>query len=85
MKQALIKELKIAIINKDLEKLKKLSTSPFSFKNVEEAREALSLIKQAISILQKEKEILSHQMKKIKKLQKFNNNKEDKNFSVFKS
>ena len=80
MKQVLIKELKIAIINKDLEKLKELSTSSFSFENVEEAREALSLIKQAISILQKEKENLLYQMKKIKKLQKFNDNKEDKNF-----
>ena len=75
-----IKELKIAVINKDLEKLKELSNSSFSFKNIQEAKEALVLIKQATSILQKEKEILSHQMNQIKKLQKFNSNKESKNF-----
>lgn len=75
-----IKELKIAVINKDLEKLKELSNSSFSFKNIQEAKEALVLIKQATSILQKEKEILSHQMSQIKKLQKFNSNKESKNF-----
>ena len=75
-----IKELKIAITNKDLEKLKELSNSSFSFKNIKEAKEALALIKQAISILQKEKEALSFQMKQIKKLQKFNNNKENKSF-----
>ena len=75
-----IKELKIAVINKDLEKLKELSNSSFSFKNIQEAKEVLALIKQATSILQKEKEILSHQMNQIKKLQKFNSNKESKNF-----
>ena len=75
-----IKELKIAIINKDLEKLKEFSTSSFSFKDIKEAKEALALIKQAISILQKEKENLSTQMQHIKKLQKFNSNKESKNF-----
>jgi len=75
-----IKELKIAVINKDLEKLKELSNSSFSFKNIQEAKEVLALIKQATSILQKEKETLSHQMNQIKKLQKFNSNKESKNF-----
>ena len=75
-----IKELKIAIINKDLEKLKKLSTFSFSFNDINEAKEALSLIKQATFILQKEKEKLLNQMNQIKKLKKFNNNKENKNF-----
>ena len=75
-----IKELKIAIINKDLEKLKELSSTSFSFKNIKEAKEALALIKEAISILQKEKETLSNQMKQIKKLQNFNSNKENKSF-----
>lgn len=75
-----IKELKIAIINKDFEKLKELSISSFSFTNIKEAKEALALIKEAISILQKEKENLSNQMRQIKKLQKFNSNKESKSF-----
>jgi len=75
-----LKELKIAIINKDLEKLKQLSSTYFSFKNIKEAKEALALIKEAISILQKEKETLSNQMKQIKKLQNFNSNKENKSF-----
>ena len=75
-----LKELKIAIINKDLEKLKQLSSTSFSFKNIKEAKEALALIKEAISILQKEKETLSNQMKQIKKLQSFNSNKENKSF-----
>ena len=68
------RELKIAIINKDLEKLKELSIVSFSFKNIEEAKEVLVLINQAISILQKEKKILSNQMKQIKKLKKFSDN-----------
>ena len=75
-----IKELKIAIINKDLEKLKKLSKFSFSFNDIKEAKEALALIKQATIILEEEKENLLHQMKQIKKLQKFNNKKDDKNF-----
>ena len=77
-----IKEFKIAIINKDLEKLKELSVASFSFKSVKEASEALALIKQAIFILQQEKETLSNQMEQIKKLQKFNNAKDNKSFDL---
>ena len=76
-----IKELKIAIINKNLEKLKELSVASFTLLSEKEAKEALALIKQAIFILQQEKGNLSNQMKQIKKLQKFNANK-DNNFNL---
>jgi 5-keto 4-deoxyuronate isomerase len=77
-------ELKIAVINEDINKLKELVKKDISFSSVDEAKEINSYIQMAINLLQKEKEKLSIEMQKIKKLQKFNiqNKKDIFNFKV---
>jgi hypothetical protein len=73
-----LNRLKAAVINEDIEKLKKLVKEDVSFSSIDEAKEINSYIKMAINLLEKEKEKLSAEMQKIKKLQKFNmQNKED--------
>lgn len=71
-------ELKIAVINEDINKLKELVKKDISFSSIDEAKEINSYIQMAIKLLEKEKEKISKEMQKIKKLQKFNmQNKED--------
>jgi Fe2+ transport system protein B len=67
-----LNELKTAVINEDIEKLKKLLKDEISFSSINEAKEINSYIQMAIDLLKKEKEKLSIEMQKIKKLQKFN-------------
>jgi hypothetical protein len=67
-----LNRLKAAVINEDIEKLKKLVKEDVSFSSIDEAKEINSYIKMAINLLEKEKEKLSAEMQKIKKLQKFN-------------
>ena len=51
-----IDSLKIAIINNDLDKLKRYSNRKMpSFSSIEEAKEALNLVNQATNILQQKK------------------------------
>jgi 5-keto 4-deoxyuronate isomerase len=77
-------ELKIAVINEDINKLKELVKKDISFSSIDEAKEINSYIQMAIKLLEKEKEKLSIEMQKIKKLQKFNiqNKKDIFNFKV---
>lgn len=71
-------ELKIAVINEDINKLKELVKKDISFSSIDEAKEINFYIQMAIKLLEKEKEKLSIEMQKIKKLQKFNiQNKKD--------
>jgi 5-keto 4-deoxyuronate isomerase len=71
-------ELKIAVINEDIDKLKELVKKDISFSSIDEAKEINSYIQMAIKLLEKEKEKISKEMQKIKKLQKFNiQNKKD--------
>jgi hypothetical protein len=73
-----LNRLKVAVINKDIEKLKELVKEDISFSSIDEAKEINSYMQMAINLLQKEKEKISKEMQKIKKLQKFNmQNKED--------
>jgi 5-keto 4-deoxyuronate isomerase len=73
-----LNRLKVAVINKDIEKLKELVKEDISFSSIDEAKEINSYINMAIEILKKEKNKLSLEMQKIKKLQKFNiQNKKD--------
>ena len=67
-----LNELKVAVINRDLTKLKELSDKTPEVKEPEDARELLRFIKEAIEILLKEKLKTSEEMKKIRKLKKFN-------------
>jgi hypothetical protein len=73
-----LNELKAAVINEDMEKLKKLVKKEISFSSVDEAKEINSYIQMAINLLKKEKEKIASEMQQIKKLQKFNiQNKKD--------
>ena len=75
-----LKELKIAVVNKDLEKLEKLSLAEPSFSSIDEAKEILKYIQEAKNILQEEKSKLSSNMQEIKKLQKFYSSKKSTRF-----
>jgi hypothetical protein len=75
-----LNDLKVAVINKDIEKLKKLSDVSPGFSSVEEANEILNYIIEAKKILENEKASLSSQMKDIKKLQKFYTSKKESGF-----
>jgi hypothetical protein len=81
-----LNELKVAVINEDIDKLKKLIDITPEYEDFDEAQEIVSFMKQAIKILQREKNRLSLEMQKIKKLQKFNEeqlkNRETFNFKA---
>ena len=81
-----LNELKVAVINEDIDKLKKLIDITPEYEDFDEAQEIVSFMKQAIKILQREKDRLSLEMQKIKKLQKFNEdhlkNRETFNFKA---
>ena len=66
-----LNELKLAVIEKDLDKLKELSFKTPVFSSIEEAKEMSGYIKKATEILIAEKDKIFKEMQKIKKLQKF--------------
>ena len=76
-----LNELKVAVINEDLKKLEELSNKTPQFDSLKEAQEIQSFLKKAIKLLQKEKNRIAKDMKKIKDLQKFNNSKKKENFN----
>ena len=67
----MLRELKIAVINKDFVKLKELSFQTPEFSSLKEAKEYLAYIKEAIKLLNEEKLKLSKEMAEIRKLKKF--------------
>ena len=67
-----LNEIKIAVINEDLEKLKELSKKEPSFSSIDEAKEIIKYINLAKKILKDEKLQLFKKMQEIKKLKKFN-------------
>jgi len=75
-----LNDLKIAVINRDLETLKKLSSFEPDFKSIEEANEMLKYIVEAKKILEEEKKKLSSEMQDIKKIQKFYSSKKSGGF-----
>jgi len=72
-----LNKLKIAVINEDINKLEELVNETPEYDTIEEAKEIVVFLQQAIKLLQKEKNKLSAQMQKIKNLQKFNSEKSD--------
>ena len=68
-----LNELKIAVINHNIDKLKKMSEMKPEFESVEEANEMLKYIIEAKKILEKEKNGIFCDMKEIQKLKKFYN------------
>jgi len=75
-----LNELKVAVINEDLKKLEELSQQTPHFNNIEEAQEIQVFLKKAVDLLQKEKNRIAIDMKKIKDLQKFNNSQKKESF-----
>ena len=84
MKKYSLNEIKIAVINEDLEKLEEISKKEPSFSSVDEAKEILNYINLAKEILKKEKVKLFKQMQEIKKLKKFHiqNRENGVNFKI---
>jgi len=72
-----LNKLKIAVINEDINKLEELVNETPEYDTIEEAKEIVVFLQQAIKLLQKEKNKLSTEMQKIKNLQKFNSEKSD--------
>jgi propanediol dehydratase large subunit len=66
-----LNELKVAVINEDIKKLEKIIDKTPEFSSVEEAKEIRAFMDKAVKLLQKEKNKLSSEMQKIKKLQTF--------------
>jgi hypothetical protein len=67
-----INDLKIAIINNDLSKIKEYSDREIpNFSSITEAKEGLSLIENAKNILQQEKNKIKLQMNQLKQANKY--------------
>lgn len=77
MKQQIFKnrwlnDLKLAVLNEDLNSLIKLNSSlPKEFKSNEELQEALALTKEALEFVSKAKNELSKEMSKLKKISNY--------------
>ena len=77
MKQQIFKnrwlnDLKLAVLNEDLNSLIKLNRSlPKEFKSNEELQEALALTKEALEFVSKAKNVLSKEMSKLKKISNY--------------
>jgi len=78
-----LRELKIAVINEDIEKLKSLLDKDISYSSLDEAKEINSYIKQAVNLLTRKKNEIFKEMQQIKKLKKFKVN-ENRNYFDFK-
>ena len=77
-----LRELKVAVINEDIEKLKSLLDKEISFSSLDEAIEINSYIKQAINLLTRKKNELFKEMQKIKQLKKFNTQNQNSFFDI---
>ena len=77
-----LRELKVAVINEDIEKLKSLLDKDISFSSLDEAIEINSYIKQAIHLLTRKKNELFKEMQKIKQLKKFNAQNQNSFFDI---
>jgi len=68
-----INSLKIAIINNDLSKIEEYSKRklPSEFSSIDEAKEALNLINQAINILREKKDKIGKMLYQLKQNQKY--------------
>ena len=76
-----LNDLKIAVINRDLKKLKTLSKEEVEFSSLKEAQEILSYIQKAQEILEEEKKSLLKDMDEIKKLKKFYHSSQKRNLN----
>jgi len=77
-----LRELKVAVINEDIEKLKSLLDKDITFSSLDEAKEINSYIKQAINLLKHKKNEVFKEMQQIKKLKKFNSQNQNSFFDI---
>lgn len=71
---AWLDEFKLAVANEDSTKMLSLSQNlPANFANIDEAKSALLLTKQAITILKSQKNALGIQLERLKKVEKYTN------------
>jgi len=77
-----LRELKVAVINEDIEKLKSLLEKDITFSSLDEAKEINSYIKQAINLLTRKKNEVFKEMQKIKQLKKFNTQNQNSFFDI---
>ena len=67
-----LNDLKLAVVNEDLNSLIKLNSSlPKEFESNEELQEALALTKEALEFVSKAKNELSKEMSKLKKISNY--------------
>jgi hypothetical protein len=66
-----LNELKVAVIEEDINSIQKLIKKIPEIKDINTAKEALALIKQAIAIVDAEKQKTMQTMQKIKKIKAF--------------
>ena len=77
-----LRELKVAVINEDIEKLKSLLEKDITFSSLDEAKEINSYIKQSINLLTRKKNEVFKEMQKIKQLKKFNTQNQNSFFDI---
>jgi len=77
-----LRELKVAVINEDIEKLKSLLEKDISFSSLDEAKEINSYIQQAVNLLSRKKNEVFKEMQKIKQLKKFNTQNQNSFFDI---
>lgn len=68
-----LKDLKVAVINEDLEALAKYSAMEFDVSSIEEAEEMLHYIELAKNIINREKVKLSKEMQQMRKVKNYTN------------
>jgi hypothetical protein len=71
-------ELKLAIINLDIDKLDKLSDIEFESENMEDLVEVATLMQEAIKLLEKERVKTGNSMTALRKLQKYSDTLQNK-------
>jgi len=77
-----LRELKVAVINEDIEKLKSLLDKDITFSSLDEAKEINSYIQQAVNLLTRKKNEVFKEMQKIKQLKKFNTQNQNSFFDI---
>ncbi len=78
-----INDLKIAIIEENINKIRKLIDSMPAFEKLEDMKEAFALIGEAKNIVEKHKKEISREMEKIRKSKKFLESEKENFYEVF--
>lgn len=66
-----VADLKIAVINRDIQKIEELSGVAFESNNVAELKKAAAIVKEALKLLEKERSATLLNMKNIQKMRQY--------------